>query len=357
MSTSGLDFPSPAPMMKRTRPVGVIVAAIVLALIAAQGLLTAASSIFVAVAIHNPETSRYPVIAAFQIGFGIVVLLISVFCAWTVVGLFRLRRWARYSVIVFGGALAVFSTLFAILFLAMSFNPAISAPNASGMPPTTMRIISLVMAGFFLFVTLIGIWWLVYFNLRHVREIFLRSGALALTPLESVVNSGFPRSGIEPGGGVIGVLVTCVAVLYLLTAASGVVMALLRFPLFFLGFTFRGLAASLLSIAFAALGLGLGIGLLRHIKSAWAVALAFQIFGMISSLLLLLPGYRSRFGDYQIELSRRLFSWMSFPPQTATQPMQGPAYFAGFVFAFLLGGAVFWLLIRARPLFGTKDAT
>jgi hypothetical protein len=129
----------------------------------------------------HPETSRYPLIAVFQIGFGIVALLISLFCGWTVVGLFRLQRWARYSVIVLGGALAIFSTLSAILFFALAFSPAISAPNASGMRPATMRIVSLAMAGFFLFVALIGVWWLVYFNLRRIREVFRRSGAAVPT--------------------------------------------------------------------------------------------------------------------------------------------------------------------------------
>jgi hypothetical protein len=162
--------------------------------------------------------------------------------------------------------------------------------------------------------------------------------------------------GYEPGGGVIDILVTCLAVLYLLGAASGVVMALLRFPLFFLGFTFRRVAASLLSITFALLALGLGLGLLRRIKPAWFVALAFQVFGSISSLLVLIPGYRSRLAGYQQELNQWLFSWMNFTPQTANQPTQGPAYFVGFFFAFLLGVAILWLLLRACPLFEVTDS-
>jgi hypothetical protein len=77
---------------------------------------------------------------------------------------------------------------------------------------------------------------------------------------------------------------------------------------------------------------------------------------MVSTLLLLSPGYRSRFTDYQLEVSQRVFSWMSFTPQTASQPMQGPPFFAGFVFAFLLGGVILWLLLRARPLFEARNS-
>jgi hypothetical protein len=343
------------------RPVGLILAAIVLALMTCYGLLSSATIIFTALAIHTPQTAQYPMIKAVQVAMGVMSLLISGFCAATVVGLFQVQRWARYGILIFGGLLAIFSALFAILCTAFAFSSLLaktSPPNAPAVNPATMKFIFLGMGGFFLLVSLIGVWWLVYFNLRRVRALFKpkrypMTGEHLSTAPDAELQ--LPVASTSTNTSVIEVLVACLAVLYLFGAASAVGMALLHFPLFFLGFIARGPAASAFSLALAALSVAIGIGLLRRRKAGWILAFAFQIVGAISSLLLLLPGNRATLARYQQEISQHMSSRFGLPAPTPNPAFQGTTMYAlSGIVGVVIAAAVIWLLIQARPYFGIR---
>ena len=348
--------PAPAPR----RPMGLVIAAIVLALMSCVGLLGGFFTLMGAVFVRTPQLAQYPVIESVQICLGIVVLLISAFCAWTVVGLFRVQKWARFSILFLGGLLAFFSFANAAIYLVLSFSSFASfatPPNAPGVSPLVMKAIFLGLAGFSLLFTLVGVWWLVYFNLRRTRAVFAMNGAQPFPELLSQGPAAVEGVWIDPNKpkrSVIELLVICLAVLYFFGALWGVIEAFVRFPLFFLGFIFRGNSASVVGLVMAAIDIGLGIGLLRRMKPAWAVALAFNALGLVYMLFMLTPHYRATFADYQQEMFRHTFSG-AFPYPPPNQLMMGPILIVSAIFGCLMVGAVFWLLIRARPLFEQKE--
>jgi hypothetical protein len=116
--------------------------------------------------------------------------------------------------------------------------------------------------------------WLIYFNLRLIRELFAAGGAPALyEPLPYTAESRVERSGRSA----IEILLTCLAVIYVFGAVSDVVMAFVQLLLFFLGFIVRGLPASVFSIVLFGINAGLAVGILRRSRLARKVAIAFVL--------------------------------------------------------------------------------
>lgn len=344
-----------SPILMPRRPAGLILSVIVLAVITCLNLLTACSFIFTAIVIHTPQTANYPAIAGVQIGMGAILLLICTFSGFTVVGLFRMKRWARWGILIFAGLLASFSTIFAIVFLAMAFITLPANPNTSSVPPVTMKIVGLATGGFFLCAALIGIWWLIYFNLRRIRTLFAGNGTVVQPfPLAEnlAAQTQLPPTPIVPGPSAIEVLLNCLAILYLIGTIPLIIAISFHFPLFFLGFIFRGISASVFALVIAALNLAIGIGILHRMKLAWIGALASQGLGIVCWLPLFLPSSRPRFAVYQEEIMQRMASWI--PPQP-NQPLQSFQYILSAFLTFLFCGTIVWLLFRARPLFEPED--
>lgn len=334
---------------------GLVLAAIVLALMSCVGLLGGFFTLMGAVLVRTPQLAQYPVVVAVQICGGVVVLLLSGFCAWIVVGLFRVQEWARFSILFLGGLLALFSLISAVGYCVLAFTS--SVPAEAAYPPAFVKVAFLSLGGISLLFTLVGVWWLVYFNLRRTRALFAANGPHQQP--ESLPQSPAPVEGVwidpnKPRRSVIELLVICLAALYCFGALWGIVEAFVRFPVFFLGFTFRGNSASVAGLLMAAIELGLGVGLLRRMKPAWAVALAFNALGLIYTLFMLTPQYRAAMADYQQEMFRHTFSG-AFPYPPPNQFMMGTIYFVSAIFGCLMVGVVFWLLIRARPLFEQKE--
>jgi len=121
--------------MKRTVPV--ILSAIFLALLSAVELVGAVAMVAAAIFSSHKELPPSPA----PVPFGpsstpILLFLLSVFAAglavWsilTLIGLVRLRSWARYSLLVIAGCMAGFGGIGALTMFAMPF-----LMNASEMP-------------------------------------------------------------------------------------------------------------------------------------------------------------------------------------------------------------------------------
>ncbi len=159
------------------RPVGVILASIVLGCFAALQLLAAALYILLAFTIRHglPVQPTQPAMPTGALLTGIMIFtsfFFAILAAWaifTLVGLLRLRNWARYSVLVIGGCLAILGVLsIAGSIVASAFLPA--NPNLA---PHTMQFVFLFTGLIYAAIAAIGAWWLVYFNLRSVKAFFL----------------------------------------------------------------------------------------------------------------------------------------------------------------------------------------
>lgn len=349
MSTS--ISPATLPTPKPHRPVGLMIAASVLALLACFVVLGGMGVLASVLLIHTPQLDQqmeqFPALRAIEIVNGIVILLVGWLCAWTAVDLFRVKRWARISILILGGMIAFFSLADGAIFGVMALNPMALTPQAAQVPTGVMKVIFLVLAGISFLFMLVGVWWLVYFNLRRVRAVFAWQGAVAA---EAWTQSATVEPA-KPESDAISVLVSCLAVLYLLGAAGAVVAALLHFPMLIFSHIFTGNTASMMLLFMAAVGIWLGIGLLRRIKAAWAVALVFNAFGLLSELWMLLPS--SHTPELEKELIIRV-AGHGFP--TEPLPMIGPMMMIGEVGGIVVILAVFWMLWRAKPLFDSTRA-
>lgn len=312
------------------RPVGVILAAVVLGCIALFGILGCLLTLAVTFFLHNPIIQQAPGVRTIVGVLECAMLVFFLWCVWTVVGLFRMKLWARLSIIVIGGIVFVLSALAALgTFLARGFAP----PLPAGSAPVNMQAVFIGVALFYFCVSLIGVWWLVYFNLPSVRAAFAPARVLPPGP-----GNGFgpgPGSGpqLGPGFGTLPPpgaslsesappamsgwrLVIIVWACLLLACVLAVPMILVTpMPYFIAGVVLGGSVGKLVLLLLLSVEIWLGIGLLRKWKAAWYVAVAWQVYSAFYLLTFLLPGVWRRFAVYQEQLAAQ-FSTLpgSAPP-------------------------------------------
>lgn len=153
-------------------PAGVGIAAAVLGLMALVGLLIVACSAF---ALFMTNTALIPRIPTVRLVVGIMdglTLALVVLAASTVLDLFRMKQWARYSMIVLGSMDFIFFAVLMAGVLVGRVKSGMAAMPIPGHPALTLGDIMLVLAAFYAVMALIGLWWVVYFNLRPVRLAF-----------------------------------------------------------------------------------------------------------------------------------------------------------------------------------------
>jgi hypothetical protein len=159
------------------RPAGVILTAITLGLLAGLELLFVAILTFAAVVLSGSEVAApqpsfaIPII----IGLGVFLVLLAAWAILTLIGLIRLREWARRSILVITGCLLALSLVsVAGTAIAASILPPLTpSPDAPDMPPYTMHIVLLFEALLHVISGILAGWWLVYFNLRSTAAYFL----------------------------------------------------------------------------------------------------------------------------------------------------------------------------------------
>jgi hypothetical protein len=167
------------------KPAGVIAAAIMMGLMALLGILGVSLSLVVSIIIHNP-VNNMPGFRVIMVLANLLVLGFFLFCGWTVVGLFRMRRWARVSSIVIGALVCILSGLAgAAIFAARNFVPKLPPPPPGADPQTAMLadlpIIIEAAVAFYFAVALVGLWWAVYFSLPGVGRAF-RANLMVTNP-------------------------------------------------------------------------------------------------------------------------------------------------------------------------------
>jgi hypothetical protein len=203
-----------------------------------------------------------------------------------------------------------------------------------------MTVIFLFVAAIYLFIAAVGIWWLIYFNLRSIREIF--SHQAMLVPSPDSVGTGFSRAPTA---------VQIIGGFFLFSSVCCLLCVFLPFPAFLLGFIIPPKGAHILYLYFAVLTASMGYGLMRLKESARLLTIAFQIFGCVNIALAVLPWYQRQFYVYMAQLVAAM----------PTMPGQPQAFFnysaALIVFSCIWGlvvyGFIIWLLHRHRSAFKT----
>jgi hypothetical protein len=382
------------------RPAGVILSAIVLGFAAALLLLLAAATFLGAMMMgHAPPPTTLspgvatppPTILIATVGaIACFYLALAVWAIATLVGLIRMRPWARISIMIIGaglGCLGLFSALgcFAMPLLMQSMP---MPPTAN---PAVVHAIFLGMAVVSLLVAALGITWLVYFALRRTREAFIPTPLPSAPvpnpdaptpfphahsldysvaqPLEAAqpVDPTPPATYTQTWSQTTAPLpqprvpkrplsITVLGTLFLVSAVCSLPSLALPFPLLLCGVILSGWSAHITVLAIAIFAGITGIGLLLVRKPAWFMAVAYCAFGIVNTLVLLFPGGRERMGQYLETLSHATTAAMTAPQpidlfRTELFPI---LILPGIVFGIAVTIFVIVLLWRARWAFETN---
>jgi hypothetical protein len=304
-------------------------------LIALSGLLASAS---------NP--SEFPGSPVFLKAMLVVIALFyALLAAWgiaTAIGLFRLKKWARISIIIFSSLLSLMSACGLVGGLAITFLP---NPNQA-MDPAILTIVRIFMACFSLAQLSLGIWWLVFFTRKKVKEQFepamaaptVLSAPQAFPPaLDAPIVASLPSSTGRP------LSFTILAWLMLASCVFIPLNLLLRFPAILFTMILTGWAAAVYYLAFLALHLYIGIGLLRLRLMARIVAIGYYCFVFLNAAAFYLaPGARLRMLDL-IHRFDSMFPWK--------QPWQNQQPFLFDTTPFMIMGACMGLVMLLIPLY------
>jgi hypothetical protein len=239
----------------------------------------------------------------FSVGISVCFAGLAVWGFVTSIGLFRMRRWARYSVLIIGGCLAAFGGLSTLMMIVITMVP---MPAPTGVDPThahtaqfAVKIVFLVMSLFYAAVCAVGIWWLVYFNRRTVRDAF--NGAL-----------GVPLPGRRP------ILISVLAVLNLAGAPMCALMAIIPIPFAIFGVIVHGLAKTVILLVFA-LSVGIaGVGLWRLQEWGRRTTIALQGVGLINGLFFLFQPLVMQHYQEEVNRSMGITPTQVLPPQFQT---------------------------------------
>ncbi|HTW44293.1 MAG TPA: hypothetical protein VMD58_02010 [Acidobacteriaceae bacterium] len=162
-------------------PAGAVVAAVVLALMAFAGLLLTAAALIAQFVIQSPLIPRIPTVRVAAAGMDALVLALVILAVLTIIGLFRLRIWARYSIVLLGLLDFLVFAIMAIGVLVLRVRSGMASMPIPSNPHVTVGNILFALAALYGLLALVGLWWIIYFNSKSVRQIFADAEA-RLTP-------------------------------------------------------------------------------------------------------------------------------------------------------------------------------
>lgn len=158
-------------------PSGVVAAAVILAVMAFIGLLIAACCAYLLFGTDNALIPHILSVRVITAGLDVLVLALAILAICTIVGLFRLKVWSRYSVTLLGLLdLIVFGLLTAGVLIAR-FKSGFAALTVPNNPGLTFGEVLIGLAVVFGLLALIGVWWIIYFNTDHTRMVFRHAQA------------------------------------------------------------------------------------------------------------------------------------------------------------------------------------
>ncbi len=272
----------------------------------------AVASLFIEATQPKPPNSAQFVIA----GVAMLIALAGI-GIWTSVGLFRLRPWARTSILVFAGFLAAGSLFTLLITMAVPIPREITASTEQSFRRVIAIIWGVPLA--------IGVWWLIQFNTRSTKAAFASpiAEAASLRPLS----------------------ITIIAWASIFGGASCVLGILTRMPAFLFGGIFNGWTAGVIYAVFGALSLFIGKGLLDLREEARVLAIGWFGFSFVhASLVTLVPALRQRLIESQRAFTHNQQNPIAFD--------QGIVIYGTFAVAAIVAAGGIWFLTRNRAAFG-----
>jgi len=224
-----------------------------------------------------------------------------------------------------------------LMFLVMPFPPPGTSPSPE-LPANLLAATRIFMIVLYGILVALGGWWLYFFNKRSTKDQFLK---VSITQPDGVHGEGIIGHDARP------LSITLIAWYLLISAFIGVLGLSVDPPVFFLGFFFKGTAASLLMFALALLQSFIGFGLLK--LRLWGRTLAIYYFQFLifnSLTMVLIPGTQVRFEQAMNEMLRD----MQGTTGAAPPPMHIPIWF-GVIFAVPLLSLLLWIVVSRKEVF------
>jgi len=291
---------------------------------------------------ESPFTPR--TFKVLMIGVSAFYVLPAIWGILTSIGLFRLKDWARISIIVFSVLLILMSGFAILMVVVMPIPP---APNQA-VDPAIAAGVRAFMAAFAAGLIAIGTWWLVYFTRVRVKQQFmplqpeLAGGPPFATPYSVPVPSA-TTAALSPAGRPLSL--TVLAWFLLAGCLFTPFNVWLHPPAVLFAKIVTGWPSALYFLAFCGLKLYIGIGLLRLQLAARTVAVAYYVFWFVNmAVFYLAPGGRLRMLEL-MQRSQSIFPWMR------TQPWQSQMAMPFDTTRFLVLGACFGLAGMLVPLY------
>jgi uncharacterized membrane protein (DUF2068 family) len=346
------------------RPTGVVFAAIVLLLLSLFQLLMAfcmavsGALLPMRAAAGSPQVQQLPAwIPNFMYLLCVFFLALTVWGIATTVGLFRLRRWARYSVLIIGGGLALigFTSALATCFLLLVPMPLPSSADASQIQTTQAitKVMFAVIAFFYAIICAVGVSWLIYFNRKKVREVFTaatpespRLSQDVIAPVTSQeVSTVSLRNSRRP------FLISLLAVLNMIGAGFLILSVFIPIPGLMFGFTLDGWRKAAVYLIFAVISAAIGVGLWRLQEWGRLVALGMLVIGVAQCVFYLVRP--EQMVKFSADMTHRI---APMQPQLPEQ-FQVMLYRGSSLFSVLICVAVAAVLIRYRAAFQHPSGT
>lgn len=313
-----------------------VIAAAVVAILAGILVVVVCAIAFVGMLlIKLPDTASAlpPSVRTFGLATQGFMICLSLFGVATGIGLLYLRKWARISILIWGGFCAFFGVIGIPFALLMPFS---QTPNAPNLPAEGMQLFRGILLIIYGVPLAIGIWWLILFNRKSVKAQFAGQGVSA--------ELGLPQKPACP------LPIAVLAWIYVASVLNLLFLPLLPFhvPLMVFGYVLPGSAGKIvLIITSLAFGIA-GIGLLKLKSWSYSLTIGLQIFWLASGIVsALTPNYRAVMDSYMKEVQASFHL-----PETGASPFNFAQHY-GWMMAggLVIAGAILGLLVYYRPRF------
>lgn len=225
-------------------------------------------------AAQPPNAAQFALLSAVLFG------AFAAFGVWTSIGVFRLRTWARTSMLIFAGFLGAGCLFGLLMFMVVPFPPDIDANRQFDIRRAAMLVMAVPIA--------IAAWWLFQFNADSAKAAFSSSGADATSPRPLTVT--FIAAAMLLGG-----------------VTSFFPIPTARPSVFLFGAIVTGWGARVIYAISGAISLYIGKGLLDLKERARVAAVGwFGLWFVHLCLMTLVPPFRRRLLEMQLEMQRDL---------------------------------------------------
>jgi hypothetical protein len=275
-----------------------------------------------------PPSMRY-----MMLGTQGLMVCLSLFGVATGIGLLYLRKWARISVLIWGG----FSVFFGVCGIPVAYLMLLSPnPRAPTLPVEGMQAIRSILLVIYGTPLVIGVWWLILFNRKSVQAQF--------------AGSALPADPTVPPKPACPLPIAVLAWFYITSILNLFFLPFFpsNVPVFVFGLILPGtMGRAILILSFLAF-FAAGVGLLKLKPWSYTLILGLQLFWLASTAVSMLrPNYKAVMQSFleQYEASFHL-------PKSQYSANPFIQYFGWFmIFGMVFAGVILGLFVYYRPRF------